>query len=1143
MPEETNPQTQQIGLDGIIEKPLKSAFEIVDEKTKAMQPPQEKQPKEISVPIDQQAEVIHEENDVMESARHNTQNASESSTAPTPEINPEKIAAKTETHEQNAIRETIKEFQKLPPEKKKSWLEGIAGIGFTVQEMKGKFFSFAYGEIEKKLTEKGRSHAEQSTTARFVSELRKSYERTTEEAIENKKKLHIASTLGRAGRTGLSAVTLIGNATLYGRTITDIAGLTAGTSTRYVSMAAMALARGGEVAKETRLASAESIDDARIHDIDTAAKEAWKIYELAGGKSATMHETGDTIQAIKGSDISGKEISLETGAGTTISKEDLEHAYKKQLGDDLLNRLAEKPEGLMQALAQKIVKFQINRQFKKINQEFFNAKYDAADSLDQRRREELVLKKHAAFLRTADRFVGNNATIDLVAYGSGLLEKGGKALAIAMTLDTLTRGTLWLDREFWGGKINETLASALEGNEPSVEFRHDGEPTEHALKNLSENIAGGESISEKNVIDAITPDQKTSLEEIEKTMMERSISEDAQTIPEASTDEIEKMMMERSINETLPIEASASFTETVQKGDSVWKMIDRALEKEYGAGFDPAKKTFIIDAIKDRIATNPEEFGLKAGQNIDQLEIGQKINLSTTLGNREYMDQLMQKSGALSEETLQSITKNDATLNELRDAHPDAPFTTEQTEEILHGEGHVLAEMPFVAEPSESAPMETTAEPEIKQTAEASNEAIQQPAEKQTEIAEEKKSITDAEHRAEEQKIAESAEQAPITESLEEKMRIIKHIETNRSVLLELGLHERVVHALPDNLLADIKPLDMNAYEIAYRDLGIENFDNETAIQNYTVETFTILTSNNKRAMADWIREYRSVMIENANENPLITAKYIDDRVDELKKYLDISSIEKAPMPIAEAPIETESAQKHAPITEPIKTSEDVAIKNTNTLYEERLERLMKGGVSKEDIQNLTKEDIAGYSDDQIKRAIDGAEKINTSEAHRIEENIKTALQDQEKVVRIENALREQERAVAEQAKTLEGVIQTPQNLEASAAIEIARNTIRDQEIQYGKMIEKIKSGEDSLQNSILRENKDSRLWQLDVEQRIAKTISENPEKYAKYLPEENAVVFEGSIMVPGRPGSPIKELKQPFNVLIEGVSARLSKK
>ena len=47
-----------------------------------------------------------------------------------------------------------------------------------------------------------------------------------------------------------------------------------------------------------------------------------------------------------------------------------------------------------------------------------------------------------------------------------------------------------------------------------------------------------------------------------------------------------------------------SFIETAQKGDSIWKMSEEQLEKHYGAkftGLEESQKTYLIDAIKDKI--------------------------------------------------------------------------------------------------------------------------------------------------------------------------------------------------------------------------------------------------------------------------------------------------------------------------------------------------------------------------------------------------------------------------------------------------------------------------------------------------------------------------------------------------------------
>ncbi len=73
------------------------------------------------------------------------------------------------------------------------------------------------------------------------------------------------------------------------------------------------------------------------------------------------------------------------------------------------------------------------------------------------------------------------------------------------------------------------------------------------------------------------------------------------------------------------------FIETAQKGDSIWKMAEDQLEKHYGekfSGLEEAQKTYLIDAIKDKIAENPENFGMN---DVDDLKIGQEVDFSKAL--------------------------------------------------------------------------------------------------------------------------------------------------------------------------------------------------------------------------------------------------------------------------------------------------------------------------------------------------------------------------------------------------------------------------------------------------------------------------------------------------------------------------------
>jgi len=129
-----------------------------------------------------------------------------------------------------------------------------------------------------------------------------------------------------------------------------------------------------------------------------------------------------------------------------------------------------------------------------------------------------------------------------------------------------------------------------------------------------------------------------------------------------------------------------SNIETVTKGSSLWKLIEHRLQSdrfigEQFTGLDEARKTYIIDAIKDRIAANPKAFGL---DNIDQLKIGQKIDFSKIFEDKSFLDKIMEKAGGLKSPELKSILNHNRILSEWLKAHPNEALTSSRVEEILH---------------------------------------------------------------------------------------------------------------------------------------------------------------------------------------------------------------------------------------------------------------------------------------------------------------------------------------------------------------------------------------------------------------------------------------------------------------------------
>ncbi len=126
------------------------------------------------------------------------------------------------------------------------------------------------------------------------------------------------------------------------------------------------------------------------------------------------------------------------------------------------------------------------------------------------------------------------------------------------------------------------------------------------------------------------------------------------------------------------------YIETAKPGDSVWKMAQRQLEEHYGKSFvelNEAQKTYIIDAIKDRVAADPQSFGL---ENIDNIKVGQKIDFSEIFKKELDIEDTFSRAEELSGTQMENIVKNNEILREWVKNHPTERLTSEKVEEILH---------------------------------------------------------------------------------------------------------------------------------------------------------------------------------------------------------------------------------------------------------------------------------------------------------------------------------------------------------------------------------------------------------------------------------------------------------------------------
>jgi len=167
---------------------------------------------------------------------------------------------------------------------------------------------------------------------------------------------------------------------------------------------------------------------------------------------------------------------------------------------------------------------------------------------------------------------------------------------------------------------------------------------------------------------------------------------------------VEKAKAElREAVESAPVKISS--IETAGKDDSIWRMAERQLEARYGEKFtalNEARKTYLIDAIKDKIAENPAKFGL---EDIDTIKVGQKVDFASIFEDKAEIDKAFVRADVLTESQIKNIEHNNEILKNWLEAHPDQRLTSERVEEILtKGKVAPPPEVMPKVEPTEGVP-------------------------------------------------------------------------------------------------------------------------------------------------------------------------------------------------------------------------------------------------------------------------------------------------------------------------------------------------------------------------------------------------------------------------------------------------------
>jgi len=143
-----------------------------------------------------------------------------------------------------------------------------------------------------------------------------------------------------------------------------------------------------------------------------------------------------------------------------------------------------------------------------------------------------------------------------------------------------------------------------------------------------------------------------------------------------------------------PVETVVDPVETVKQGDSVWKIVERQLEKRNA--FDKlegapeeirARKDFLIDFYKDKVVENPESFGIDSG-NASLIHPGEKINLGSLMEENEIRQGALEAANGLKEEQIKNIIQNREFLHKVLTEYPDKVNNEDLTRavDIMGGE-------------------------------------------------------------------------------------------------------------------------------------------------------------------------------------------------------------------------------------------------------------------------------------------------------------------------------------------------------------------------------------------------------------------------------------------------------------------------
>ena len=140
---------------------------------------------------------------------------------------------------------------------------------------------------------------------------------------------------------------------------------------------------------------------------------------------------------------------------------------------------------------------------------------------------------------------------------------------------------------------------------------------------------------------------------------------------------------------------SSDFSTNIEAGSSVWSTTEELLKANFTDDFDSlndAQKKHLINQIVNKVSENPAEFGLVGVEDIDKVEAGQILDLSSLMEGGT-IEKFLDSAENLSQEDISNIVSNNEKIEDWITKNPNEALTSERVQEIISTAGEKFTEI------------------------------------------------------------------------------------------------------------------------------------------------------------------------------------------------------------------------------------------------------------------------------------------------------------------------------------------------------------------------------------------------------------------------------------------------------------------